>query len=96
MTGIASSLEVFANLARVQDQPERAARLWASAAALRELIGCSMLPGEAELFDQQVAQARAATSEEAFAAAWAEGRVITMQDAIAYALEVNDAHQEPD
>ena len=38
-------------------------------------------------YDEDVAAARQALSEDAFAAAWAEGRAMTMEQAIDYAFE---------
>jgi hypothetical protein len=38
-----------------------------------------------------MAAARAALGEEAFAAAWAEGQAMTLEEAVAYALE-NSEH----
>jgi hypothetical protein len=38
-------------------------------------------------YDRDVAVARAQLGETAFAAAWAEGRAMTLEQAVAYALE---------
>ena len=85
--GIAQSLEAFAGLARAEAQPERAARAWAAAEALREEIGSPLTPNDREEYDRNVAAAREALDAEAFAAAWAEGRAMTLEQAIAYALK---------
>jgi tetratricopeptide (TPR) repeat protein len=86
-SGIAHSLEGFAVLAAQQSQPERAARLWGAAEALREAIFDPMCQFERAEYERNVATARAALGEEAFAAAWAEGRKMTMEEAVEYALE---------
>jgi hypothetical protein len=79
-------LEGFALIASAQEQPERAARLWGAAVELRGEIG-SLLPlNEREEYDRNIAMVRTALGEEAFTAAWAEGRAMTMEQAIAYAL----------
>jgi hypothetical protein len=39
------------------------------------------------VYEQGVASARAQLSEEEFEKAWAEGRTMSMEEAIAYALE---------
>ncbi len=85
--GIAGSLEAFAALASVQEQTERAARLWGTAEALREEIGAPLQPRERKKHDREIAQARADLSEDGFNAAWSEGRAMTLEQAIAYALE---------
>ena len=85
--GIAYSLEGLAWVACAEGQAKRAARLFGAAEALREAIGAPLHPVERDVYDRAVAAARAALSEEAFATAWAEGRAMTMEQAVAYALE---------
>ena len=85
--GIAESLEGLAKVASGQGQWERAARLFGAAEALREAIGSPLLPVQRDEYDRQVAVVRAALGEEAFAAAWAEGRKVRMEEAVECALE---------
>ena len=71
-------------------QPEgtvRAARLLGAAEAQFEAIGAAMWPADRLEYERSVTAARAALSEEVFAAAWAEGRAMTLEQAVAYALE---------
>ncbi len=77
----------FGGLLWILGQPERAARLFGAAAA--------WLPGHVEdcypvhkvtNFAHAIAAVRAHLGEGAFAAAWAEGQVMTFDQAIAYAL----------
>jgi predicted ATPase/DNA-binding SARP family transcriptional activator/Tfp pilus assembly protein PilF len=65
----------------------RAARLWGAAQALREQIGAPLPPRLREERDRHVRQARSALGEEAFAAAWEEGRAMTSEQAVLHALE---------
>jgi predicted ATPase/DNA-binding CsgD family transcriptional regulator len=65
----------------------RAARLLGAAAALQEVTGDFLEPVDRADYDANVAMTRARLSEQAFAAAWAEGQAMTMDEAIAYALE---------
>jgi hypothetical protein len=44
-------------------------------------------PADREALDQAVALARAGLEEVAAAAAWAEGQAMTLEQAVAYALE---------
>ena len=61
--------------------------LWGAAKALRLEIGSPLSQADQARHDQDVADARQAASEGAFAAAWAEGRAMTTEQAIEYALE---------
>jgi Tfp pilus assembly protein PilF len=90
---LSNSLEDFATLACVQDQASRAARVWGAAEAFREEAGAPLSPMARVRYDRRVAQARAALSEDAFASAWSEGRALTLEQAIEYALQDTDAEQ---
>jgi non-specific serine/threonine protein kinase len=85
--GIALMLQAIARLAMAEGHPAHAARLWGAAEALREPLGAPLLPREQEEHDDGVAALREALGEAAFAAAWAEGRSMSMEQALAYALE---------
>ena len=85
--GIAFVLESLANLCSLQEGAERAAQLWGVAQSLREAIGAPMPPKEREKYDLAIAAVRQALGEEAFSAAWAEGRALPLEQAIAQALE---------
>jgi predicted ATPase/Tfp pilus assembly protein PilF len=89
--GIANALKKFAKLAGVKGQRERAARLLGAAEALREAIGAPMHLPERSDYEQIVTELRSALGDEAFAVAWEEGRAMTLEQAIAYALEHLDA-----
>ena len=83
--GIAANLELCARLATAHGDPARAARLAACASVLRAEAGfdpCELGWPEPE---QHVATLRAVLGEEAFAAAWAEGRTMRLNDALDYA-----------
>jgi tetratricopeptide (TPR) repeat protein len=89
--GLSQSLADFASLAARQEQWERAARLWGAAEGAcveRERTLPVPVP---EGYKQAVEGARAALGEEAFAAAWAEGRALSLEDAIQLALGASDA-----
>jgi ATP/maltotriose-dependent transcriptional regulator MalT len=86
------SLEAFARLAASGD-PERAARWWGAAEALRESLGLPLPPNEREEYDRYRSAAREALGEEPFAIAWAEGRAMTPEQAVASALEEDEESQ---
>ncbi len=87
----AESLGSLAALAAAQGGrrlgAERAARLHGAAEALREAIGAPLPLSERAGYERTVSDTRAALGEEAFAAAWGEGRAMTLEQAVAYALE---------
>lgn len=63
-----------------------AARLWGTAETLREAFGMPLPPFERAGYEQAVAAARIHLGEKTFATAWAEGRTMTPEQALA-ALE---------
>jgi predicted ATPase/DNA-binding SARP family transcriptional activator len=65
----------------------RAARMWGAAGACRDDLGAPLRLQEQAIYDQQMAQARSVLGLEAFATAQEEGRAMTLEQAVAYALE---------
>jgi hypothetical protein len=86
---VAHQLECLAFIAKAKEQGERAVRLMGAAEALREVSRSPMTPNEHMLYDREVAELRAGLDEPVFAALWAEGRTMTMDQAIAYAVDEN-------
>ena len=84
---IVYTLEGFVALAAAQGQPERALHLAGAAAALRETIGAPLPPTEQEEFERHLEMARQTLDEEAAAKALANGRAMTLEQAIEYALQ---------
>jgi predicted ATPase len=80
------SLECCAWIAADLHQPQRAARLFGAAEAARERIGAPLPLGDKPMYDRHLARARADLDGLAFDAAWAEGRAMTLDEAVAYAL----------
>jgi len=83
----AEGLEILASTAGATGQGERAARLLGAAAALREPLDAPPLAQDRADVEQAVAPARAALGEDAWAAAFASGQALSLEEAIAYALE---------
>ena len=79
-------LHGLASLACVAQQYERAARLFGAANHLRDALGLRSKPADQECYDHHATTTRAGPGEAAFAAAWAEGRAMTLDQAIDYAL----------
>jgi predicted ATPase/transcriptional regulator with XRE-family HTH domain len=87
MPGIAQCLEGLAAVAGARRQPLRAARLWGTAEALREMTGVPLTLPERARHIEQVADVRSHADQAAFNAAWAEGRALPLEQAAALALE---------
>jgi hypothetical protein len=88
---ILEALEGLAWAAAELGQPQRAARLSAATGEERERLGLSLGTPDRTYRDRAILAARTALGEEAFAAAWAEGRDVTQSEAIALALTADPA-----
>ena len=64
----------------------RSPRLWGAAEATRRLIGAPLPPNERPRYERLVAAVRTQLDEETFAAAWAAGQALSLEQAIAEAL----------
>jgi hypothetical protein len=83
---MAHELECLAFIAAATGQAGRAAALFGAAEALRAALGAPMTVMEHREYEQAVAQLRAQTDPAIVEAAWARGRALTMEEAVAYAL----------
>jgi predicted ATPase/class 3 adenylate cyclase len=87
--GLAWVLSNLAIVAQSRGAWPRAARLFGAVDALRETLDSSSLslsPAERGAYEAAVAAARATLGADAFAAAWAEGRALPLEQAVAEAL----------
>jgi non-specific serine/threonine protein kinase len=84
--GVIVALEGLAALAGAM-APERAARLWGAADGLREQIGNARTVPDNVVYELHTSQVRAALTAEASNQAWSEGRAMSLDDAVRYALE---------
>ena len=81
------NFEVLAALADADGRPARAVRLYACASALGESVGSRAVePGWPD-HERHLAHLRSALGEEAFGEAWEEGRAMTLDESLDYALE---------
>jgi predicted ATPase/class 3 adenylate cyclase/DNA-binding XRE family transcriptional regulator len=85
-----TGLEGLARAATALGRAKRAARLWGAVEALSAGINISFPPDELASHERYLATARAQSDEVTFAGAWEEGRTMTLEVAIAYALEEGD------
>jgi predicted ATPase/serine/threonine protein kinase len=80
-------LEEFAALGAAQGQAKRSAALFGAAETLRAMIQVVLFPVERAEVDKNIAATRAQMSEDEFNQAWTEGKAMTMEEAIKFALE---------
>jgi hypothetical protein len=79
-------LENLAIVASAQGQEERAARLFGAAEIQREAINETLTPADQAEYNSYVAAVRAQLDEPTFAAAWAAGRALPFEQAVAEGL----------
>jgi predicted ATPase len=87
--GMAETLEGLANVDALLGRVESAARLWGAAEALREAIGTPLLSTDLDGYQREVAAALSRADPAAWPAAWAEGRMMSPEQAIGYALSAS-------
>ena len=85
-SAIANQLECFGFLAIADEEPQRTIKLFSAAEALREKIESPMNDYERVEYDRSVARLRSMLAEAEFNTIWGEGRSMTMEQAIEYAL----------
>jgi hypothetical protein len=77
----------LAGIAGRQGNPERAARLFGAAEALREKTGTApAFPATQALYERDLSSVRARLGSDAFGSAWAEGRAMRPEEAAAEAI----------
>jgi len=86
--GAAQALEGLAVAAAAQGDPARAVRLFGSADAARGVIHTRLPAVDQQDHDHALSATRATLGDDAFAAAWEEGRAMALDRAIRFALGV--------
>ncbi|MFL6057753.1 MAG: ATP-binding protein, partial [Rubrobacteraceae bacterium] len=91
-TNVSYYLEGLSSISASEGDLERAARLWGAAEAILEKIEVISYPHAADrsLNEEQLAAARESLDERVWEEAWAEGRAMTTEEAVAYALTDQD------
>jgi predicted ATPase/serine/threonine protein kinase len=84
--GIAQVFEACARMAVARDRPERALRLVAAAATLREEFGAPLSPDDESKLKCSLDLIRQTLGQAASGVAWTEGRAMPTEKAIQYAL----------
>lgn len=80
---VAYNMEGLAAAVAAQGQTAHAARLYAAATTLREAIGAPLAPTERSGYEHAVAALRGVLGDDAFAAAWAAGQALSLEEVIA-------------
>jgi predicted ATPase/DNA-binding SARP family transcriptional activator len=92
---LARGLDMVGVLADHRGAALDAARLLGAGESQRERIGATMFKTDVALVAPRVAALRAGLGEEAFAAAWAAGKAMTLSDAIELGLALARAPEPP-
>jgi DNA-binding CsgD family transcriptional regulator len=83
----AENLDGLACVAEIFEEDERAARMFGAARTLHETVGSLPTPAERALREPYLTNVRSRLDEAAWEAAFAEGRAMTFEEAVEYALE---------
>jgi hypothetical protein len=84
---IANCLAGLAGILAILGQPHRAACLFGAAEALRDITGSQIQPADRPDYESNIAVTRAQLDLTTFEMAWAEGRAMTLDQAVEFALE---------
>jgi tetratricopeptide (TPR) repeat protein len=80
------NLEICAGLAGLGGHAVRAVRLYAGASVVRESIGAHPIEVGWPAHEEHTAKLRAALGDDVFSRAWDEGRAMSLDESLAYAL----------
>jgi hypothetical protein len=83
---LAECVEGLASVSALQGRRAHAVRLYSAAAALRDSIGAPLWPLEHATQSVALDELRRALGRSAYEEAWAEGRRLTLDDAVSLAL----------
>lgn len=86
-SAVAHQLECMAFIAKAREQTEKSTRLLGAAEALRERIEINMTPQELKEYEEEIADLKVNMDAKEFESLWADGRSMTMDEAIGLALE---------
>jgi tetratricopeptide (TPR) repeat protein len=84
---IERSLDLMAGVAAAEGYPERALRLASASATLRKAMGMTLTPQAQAKLRRQLDALRLVLAADACAQAWAAGQAMSLEQAVAYALE---------
>jgi non-specific serine/threonine protein kinase len=88
--GISVSLGLGGSRAAAEGRFGRSVRLRGAAAAIRDRVNASLPPSEQKGLEEDLTRIRQALGQEPFDRAWEEGRALSRDDAVRYALSDGD------
>jgi non-specific serine/threonine protein kinase len=88
---IEGCLTSIAGAASLEGRYEQAARLFAAAEALRSSLGRRRSPADQADYDKRLASTRAGLGNTQFAAAWTQGKTMTLEEAVKLALTPSES-----
>jgi tetratricopeptide (TPR) repeat protein len=88
---VQNALEGLACLAGANGETERAARLWGAAQTLHETKDIPRDPDFLAEADARISAVRSGMGEEVWEEAWSKGRAMTLDEAVSYTLEEEQA-----
>jgi hypothetical protein len=80
-------IETLGHVAAARDLPEWAAKLWGAADAWREANSVPLPPVDRQQRERMAVETGQQIDEATWSATWEEGRTMSLEQAIAYALE---------
>ena len=89
LAAVAHQLEALALIAASRGKAHRAASLFGAAEVLRETTGSTITDAEREEYGRAVSNAHVQLDEASFSTAWAAGRAMPLEQAVAEALELD-------
>jgi len=92
--GVAPVVAHLANLAMAEAQPARALCLAGAAVGLREARQARLQPTEMARLEVWMGAARSALGDAAADRAWADGHAMTLDEAVAYALDESSIEEQ--
>lgn len=85
--GAGACLAILGALSAMQTQDDRATKLFGAVEIVLEFIQVPLFPFDQQQYDRNVSQLRGTLDAPIFARAWMEGRMMTIEQAVAYALK---------
>ena len=82
---ITATLSVLARVGFAEGKAERAAQLLGAVEHMRETLGIAFSPRQRARHERRVGAIHGSLDQEVFAAAWARGKAMTIDEAVAYA-----------
>jgi tetratricopeptide (TPR) repeat protein len=89
--GVGAALAALAALSTAQEKGARAARLFGSVDAILESIRTPLIPYDQQQYERNLQVLRQLLDRKTFATAWEEGRRLTLEQAIEYALKAKES-----